>query len=57
MKYLLKVEETIIHEREIELDTEITNLTDAERNKLFMTTLVFGDVVYDHCDYNYEVLE
>lgn len=57
MKYLLKVEETIIHEREIELDTEITNLTDAERNKLFMTTLVEGEVAYDGCDFNYEVLE
>ena len=57
MKYLLKVEETIIHEREIELDTEITNLTDAERSHLFMTALVEGEVAYDGCDYDYEVLE
>ena len=57
MKYVLKVEETIIHELEIELDTEITNLTDAERSHLFMTALVEGDVVHDHFDYDYEVLE
>ena len=57
MKYLLKVEETIIHALEIELDTEITNLTDAERSHLFMTTLVEGEVAYDGCDFNYEVLE
>ena len=57
MKYLLKVEETIIHALEIELDTEITNLTDAERSHLFMTTLVEGEVAYDHCDYDYEILE
>ncbi len=57
MKYLLKVEETIIHALEIELDTEITNLTDAERSHLFMTALVEGEVAYDGCDYDYEILE
>lgn len=57
MKYVLTVEETIIHELEVELDTEITNLTNEERSHLFMITLVEGEVAYDHCDYDYTPVE
>ena len=57
MKYVLTVEETIIHELEVELDTEITNLTNEERSSLFTAVMTNGEVVYDHCDYDYEVLE
>lgn len=57
MKYVLTVEETIIHELEVELDTEITNLTSAQKSDLFDKALECGDIVYDNCDYNYELIK
>ena len=57
MKYVLIVEETIIHELEVELDTEITNLTSAQKSDLFDKALECGDIVYDNCDYNYELIK
>ena len=57
MKYILTVEETVIHELEVELNNEITDLTSEQKSNLFDSVLQYGDVVYDNCDYNYEVLE
>ena len=57
MKYILTVEETVIHELEVELNNEITDLTSEQKSNLFDLVLQNGDVVYDNCDYDYEVLE
>lgn len=57
MKYILTVEETVIHELEVELNNEITDLTSEQKSNLFDSVLQHGDVVYDNCDYGYEVLE
>ena len=57
MKYILTVEETVIHELEVELNNEITDLTSEQKSNLFDSVLQHGDVVYDNCDYDYEVLE
>lgn len=57
MKYVLKVEETIIHELEIELNNEITDLTSEQKSNLFDLVLQYGEVVYDGYNYDYEVLE
>ena len=57
MKYILTVEETVIHELEVELNNEITDLTSEQKSNLFDLVLQNGDVVYDNCDYDYVVLE
>ena len=57
MKYILKVEETIIHELEVEFDTEIPDLTGTQINDLIDKTLEQGEVVYNNYDFNYEPVE
>lgn len=57
MKYIITVEETIIRELEVELDTEIMNLTGAQRNALYDKTSVCDNIVYDNYDCDYELIE